>query len=462
MFEAKRSGSLKSIRPQGAGAAGWTPCGRIWIESSACIVSLALGVLAVFTACDGKTKTKSPDFEQVVSNKPYDNQPQIEPSEAESIATGNQALSFDLYHAVRESDGAERGFSVSALSLESVFGMVWGGTVEPAHGEMATTMHFSLPDDRQHVALNWRDAELASRNLEATQGASAVKLHNAKGVWVLEKYADLISPDYLDLLAVSYDAGVYLARFDSKPEIERGKLNAWVAERTANLIPMLFPPGSIDVDTALVLVNALYLEAPWASPFDADATAKAPFYRLDGSEVEVDMMNQFDLSGDYAKGAGYEAIALPLRGDALELLIVMPEDFPSFEDQLDRSRLAAIRDGMQPAIVTTSLPKFRLKSELELTDELKSLGMKAPFVDDHSFDRIVEKLGVITTVVQQTVIDVDERGVEAAAATGAVISVTSAVEPTAEIVVDRPFILAIRDKPTDTLLFLGRVLDPTE
>jgi serpin B len=172
------------------------------------------------------------------------------------------------------------------------------------------------------------------------------------------------------------------------------------------------------------------------------------------------MMRDEALRADYGLGPGYRALALPLRGQALELLIIVPDDFASFEQQLDADVLAQVRENMATTVVSVGLPRFELETQLELTDELQALGMASPFVDDRSFDAIMERLGVITAVVHQTVIEVDEKGTEAAAATGIVITKTNALVPEAELVVDRPFLLAIRDAPTDTLLFFGRVLEP--
>lgn len=412
-------------------------------------------------AVNGPNKQELP---QIHSETPHDQGPQIAEAEVEALADQNHALTLDLYHQLREGQAANRSFSISAYSIHSAFGMLYAGTVEPARSEMATTLHFSLAGERQHVAHNWLDAQLAARNLPAMNyewgDLAAVELRTANGVWVLDDYADLIAHDYLDLLARHYDAGVFLAQFDTRPELERAAINEWVSERTAELIPELFPVGVIDTQTTLVLANALYLKAPWARPFSAQATEPAPFFRLDGSELEVEMMHDDALRADYGEGPGYQALALPLRGDELEMLIIVPDDFATFEAGLDAAGLASLRASMSSTVVSVSLPKFEVEAQLELTGELQALGMSSPFVDDRSFDAILERLGVITAVVHQTVIEVDEKGTEAAAATGIVITKTGALLPDAAIEVDRPFMLAIRDAPTDTLLFFGRVLEP--
>ena len=261
------------------------------------------------------------------------------------------------------------------------------------------------------------------------------------------------------MLATHYDAGVYLAEFDTQPEVERAAINEWVSARTAALIPELFAEGVIQPTTTMVLVNAVYLKAPWAEPFLPEATAPASFHAPDG-DVTVDMMHAGDLGAEYGEDAGYQAIALPLRGGALELLVILPDELAAFEASLDATTLADLRADMNPATVDLRLPKFELEAQFELSDELQGLGLVAPFFDSGSFDAILDGLGVITAVVHQTVLKVDEKGTEAAAATGVVVGETGGGEPDAAMTVDRPFLVAIRDEPTDTWLFFGRVLAP--
>jgi serpin B len=408
----------------------------------------------------------SPDFEEARSNEPHDEDPQVTTDEAEALADANRALALDLYHELREGQSVNRGFSVSPYSIQTAFGMLYGGTVEPARTEMATALHFPLEGQRQHVGHNWVDAQLAARNMPAINGdpllgdQDPVIVDTANGVWIREDLESRISPTYLDLLAIHYDAGVYLARFRSQPDVEREGINRWVAQRTRDLIPDLLPAGVITTDTVVVLVNALYLKAPWQVPFDSNQTTNEPFTRLDGATITVPMMRAPELEAAYAEGQGWQAVAVPMRGDSLELVILLPTDFAAFEASIDAVALEGVFDALTPMIVDTAMPRFNLDTKLELTPELRALGMSAPFDDDDSFNGILTGLGVITTVVHQTVIKVDEKGTEASAATGIVIDETSALEPEATIMIDRPFMLAIRDQPTDTVLFLGRVLEP--
>jgi serpin B len=403
------------------------------------------------------------------ADQPHDQNPQLEPGEAEILAAANHALTLDLYHALRAGQAADLGFSISAYSIDNAFGMLYAGSLEPAHSEIAQTLHFDLAGEQQHVAHNWLDGELQKRNLPASESGDgdgdvdAVVLQNTNGLWLLDDYADGVSTDFLDLLAIHSDAGMKLAAFDVQPDVERESINAWVSERTGDLIPNLLPQGSIDEFTRLVLVNALYMAAPWIEPFSEGSTQEQDFTRLDAQVVSVEMMRAPALgSAQHAATAEYQAAALPLRGGNLDIVVILPEDFSAFEEGLTPAKLAEVLAELGPETLDLRMPKFELAAAFELTNELKDLGMVAPFSDVTSFDAIHSEIDVIEVVVHNTVIKLDEDGIEAAAATaiGGDGDGDGDPIPPAVMVVDRPFLLAIRDRPTNTLLFFGRVLDP--
>jgi serpin B len=348
--------------------------------------------------------------------------------------------------------------------------MLYGGSAGPAKAQMKAALHFSLDDDRQHLALNWQDLELAERNLDAIdlpdEKRAPVILETGNGVWITQALGDVVESAYLDLLGVNYGTGVYLADFstDQAAEAERQAINAWISQRTNELIPELLPIGMLDKDTASVLANALYFTAPWTAPFDEEMTSKRAFTLQNGSTVAVDMMSHSALEARYGDGPGYAALAIPLRGIALEVVFVVPEGaLGEFEADLDQPGLATLLDELRWEHIDTHVPRFELSAQLNLTPVFaEQLGMSAPFIDPEAFTGIVpDGLGVLTDVVHDTVLEVDERGVEAAAATGLVIVTTGRVEPSHEFWVDKPFIVMIHDRPTRSVLFLGRVLDPS-
>jgi serpin B len=443
------------------------PPTRAFALPSLLTLSLALGTSACVADDAGNNDADSdsdgePQWPMAESDAEREVNPQLTDEESATIAADQQALALDLYHVLRDGQFDGKGFAVSSYSVGAAFGMLYGGTVGDAREQMESTLHFSLGDERQHVAHNWLDQQLAARNMEGDELFDPVVLETANGVWVAEPLRDEINPAYLDTLAVHYGAGVHLSDFAGDSSGETEAINRWVSLRTTELIPQLFAPGIINPGTTMVLVNALYLKAPWLEPFNESATHKAPFTKLDGTTVEADLMHHSLLNGAYAAGDGYAAFAIPLRGYSLEVVFVVPDDFAAFEAALDQPTLDALLAGMEGGYVDAYIPRFELETDAALTAELRDeLGMPAPFIDSNSFDDIVPGLGVITAVIHKTVIKVDEKGTEAAAATGIVVGEDGGEpEAIATFRADKPFLLMIRDRPTQSMLFFGRVLEP--
>lgn len=413
--------------------------------------------------CEGLSEGDADSPAQIRSCEPHDQDPQLDADQIDALAAGQLALALDLYHVLRNSSAQDESFTISPSSLQAAFGMLYAGTVEPARSELDSTLHFSLGDAQQHVAFNWLDAQLVARNLPEIEDADPVIVAPINRAWVDQHIVELLEPDYLDVLSIHYDTGMFLGDFGGQPEPERHNINAWVAAQTNNLIPELFVTGDITDKTRFVLVNALYLAAPWSTPFDPDSTSTQSFTRLDGTTVDVDMMQHPEVTARLDAGADWESVTVSLRGGQLALTAIVPSDFAAFEASVDAETLAAIlavddEFGWEP--VDLSLPRFELHSVHALDDALKELGMVSPFEDPGSFTDLAVVPGglVIEPVVQQTVLKVDEGGIEAVAATGIVGGSPPSFPPSFRV--DRPFLLAIHDIPTNALLFFGRVLEP--
>jgi serpin B len=269
---------------------------------------------------------------------------------------------------------------------------------------------------------------------------------------------------YLDTLAVNYGAGLRVLDFQAAPDQSRVVINDWVAEQTEDRIKDLIPQGAIDKLTRLVLTNAVYFNAAWASQFEEAATSDGVFHRPGGSDVTVPMMHQ---SGyfQYAEYDDYAAIELPYDGLELSMLILVPSEgsLGSFEQRLTSALAQESIAGLVGQPVVLSMPRFKVESSFGLNDALSSLGMTAAFdqsaADFSGMDGARDLY--ITDVVHKAFVDVDESGTEAAAATAVIVGATSAPAQPVQLTIDRPFVFAIRDIPTGTILFLGRVTDPS-
>lgn len=268
---------------------------------------------------------------------------------------------------------------------------------------------------------------------------------------------------FLDTLAREYGAGLRTVDFRGDPEGSRVAINDWTEEQTEDRIKDLIAQGLIDDLTRLVLVNAIYLKAPWEQPFEKQLTQDRDFHLLDGTAVPVPMMSLQAENSLAASGDGWRALTLPYAGRELAMTIVLPDEgrLPEVESGLAAGGLPAVLDAVQPQAAAVSLPRWTFRTEAPLKEVLIALGMPTAF-DDRRADfgaMTAEAHLYISEVVHQAFIAVDEEGTEAAAAT-AVIMRDESARVSEPFVVDRPFLFVIHDVEHGTPLFLGRVVDP--
>jgi serpin B len=390
--------------------------------------------------------------------------PDAPPADLEELAAGNRAFAADFYKAVRSRDG---NLFFSPYSLSTALGMTYAGARENTAIQMADVMHFNLPQERLHQAFNALDLELSSRNSQSGKAdePQAFQLSVANSLWAQYDYPFLA--EFMDLLALNYGAGLRLVDFAKAPEPARREINDWVYRETQKKIEDLIPEGAIDNLTRLVLANAIYFKADWKQPFAKEQTQRAPFTLLDGSQVQALMMaHSKPQSLNYAAGDGFQAVELPYVGDQVSMLVLVPDQgrFVDFEARLDEVQLKDILDSMESRMVDLRLPKFKFESTYDLRDTFSALGMADAFdaelADFSGMDGT--KLLYIGNVFHKAFVAVDEKGTEAAAATAVVMQLESAIMQAIVLTIDRPFIFLIQDKPSGAILFMGRVLDPTE
>lgn len=164
----------------------------------------------------------------------------------------------------------------------------------------------------------------------------------------------------------------------------------------------------------------------------------------------------------YASGDGWRAVELPYAGNALSMLLVLPSDLDAFLEETDADGFAAIVCGLSSREVELSMPRFSIESQADLRDLLSAMGMPTAFSKGADFSGMTQAERLrISKVIHQANIDVDEDGTEAAAATAVVVEVESRPATKATLRLDRPFLFALRDVETGTIIFLGQVADPS-
>jgi serpin B len=423
------------------------------------VVPLLAG-LAATAGCGAETPAPSTQghFEEVRSSRARITAPQVSEADRTAFANGQRRFALDAYRAL----AAEAGNIVySPHSIQVALSMTWAGARGRTESQMAMALRFALPQGSHHAAFNALDQELAARAARSLEGGGRrfqLRVTNA----LFGQRGETFLPTFLDTLAEHYGAGLKLLDFMADPEAARRRINAWVSEQTERRIPELLREGSVNRATTLVLTNAVYFNASWASPFDAAQTSPAPWHAPGAAPRMVPMMNR-SLSTHYAEGEGWQAVELPYAGGDVAMLLMLPAEgrLGDFERELTAERLDGITSMLSERLVQLTMPTFSFRKHTSLKQLLQSLGMTDAFQGG-----IADLSGMngnrtlfVQDVVHEGFIAVDERGTEAAAATAVVVGRTS-IPKTATFRADRPFLFAIRDRASGTLLFLGRVASP--
>lgn len=268
--------------------------------------------------------------------------------------------------------------------------------------------------------------------------------------------------EYVTNIARYYGGDANILDFVSAPEESRLIINEWVEDRTNNRIRNLFPAGSIDSMVRLVLINAIYFKGDWLHAFDPEATSVENFYVTPSTAVEVDMMS---LHGafNFAETDEFQLLELPYSGGDVSMLVLLPKEdlIDEIEAQLSGQRLVELVDMMEETDVSLYLPRFAFDTKYFMMDDLEEMGMPTAFTSDADLSGITGTRELyIDLVIHQAFIEVNEKGTEAAAATGVSIRLTGA--PIGEVFwADHPFIFLIRDLDTSVIMFMGRVSDPS-
>jgi serpin B len=291
-----------------------------------------------------------------------------------------------------------------------------------------------------------------------------MRLHVVNAAWGERTYA--FESSYLDTLAANYGTGLNLLDFINNYSSARVTINDWVAGQTENRIKDLLPEDAVDSATRLVLTNAVYFNAAWLQPFDPTITHDGTFKLLDGTAVTTAFMGSTLANVPAMQGDGFAAVSLPYQDDRLSLLVVVPDSgtLATFEASLDATKLNAILAGLTNQQVLLGLPRFRTETSQSLEDLLKALGMTSAFVFGQAdFSGMDGSRNLyISKVIHRAFIDVAEKGTEAAAATAVVMNPGAAAPTGLDIYADRPFLYLLRDQPTGAVIFMGRVLDPSQ
>lgn len=376
------------------------------------------------------------------------------PAEENPIAQGFNQFALDSY-----AQASRRGENVifSPFSIFTALSMTLAGARGQTAEEIARVLHQPYPDPGYHAALTSLFGQVSS-----AANAHGTEWSNANSLWVDRQFR--LQPDFLHILESAYKAPQTAVDFAQDPERARTAINRWTSEKTKGKIGELFAPGALDSTARLVLASATYFYGKWECPFKPQETKAAPFRLAGGGTAQADFMQQSTRFG-YSETPTLQILEMKYADGSLAFDILLPKSvdgLPELEKSLRPETLATWLGSLATRRVDVALPKFRVESAFSLRDALSAMGMPAAFQSTADFSGIDGRHDLyLSQVMHKAFVSVSEEGTEAAAATGSVVSLTSAViQPRIVFRADHPFVFFIRDTRSGLIVFAGRVGKP--
>jgi serpin B len=372
-----------------------------------------------------------------------------------ALSGAEQAFALDLLHRLAP---GRPNLVLSPSSIATLLAMLEPGAAGPTEAGIAQALGSGAMSPQQQ-ALAWRSL---NNTLSRQAASDHVGLGTANELWLQSGFP--VRSSYLALLAADFAAGVKEQDLDSDPAGSARAIDSWVATRTAGHITNLLTASELQ-DVVAVMVDAVYMDAPWQTPFDPSLTTSAPFHVAPGSTTNVPMMSTSQpLDVPVSATADLDAAELPYKGDDMSAVVLMPPigRLGRFESQLTPAGLSATVLALQQERADIKLPRFRLATSLRLNQVLSDMGMGQAFTPEADFSALSPRSLDLSFVVHDAQMNVSEKGTEASAATGGGLTPTAMpAPPPVTIVFDHPFLFLVRDNATGAVIFEAQLTDPS-
>ncbi len=368
-----------------------------------------------------------------------------------AIAASDNSFGFKLFAQINKSEQNKNVF-ISPFSVSTAFGMLLNG----ANGPTLDSLKQSLGD----AGMSLNDINNAYKNSSAFLTAldANVSFQNANSIWYRNGF--LVLPEFLSVNKNYFDADVAALDFTQPSAVQT--INNWVDTKTNGKIPSIIS-GSIPGNVRMYLINAIYFKGAWKYAFNASATKDASFTCADGSLATCKLMSQEKTFAYYGDNT-LQAIDMPYGDGSFSMTVVLPAAGTSvdqFASALTQQQWDAIISKLDSSAVELYMPRLTMDFSKLLKNDLTALGMGIAFDPDRAdLSRISQLAGLfVTDVIHKTYVAVNEEGTEAAAVTSIVVAVKVNV-PNPVMRIDHPFIFAIREHQSGTILFIGKVTTP--
>lgn len=395
------------------------------------------------------------------TKKEMKNSSEMSATGAKIEANQNKKLtdfSFKLYSNLIK-DEPRKNYSFSPVSLNLAMGMAYAGAEGKTADDISNVMGFYR--DKQNFSLSISEyMDL----LDKIAQDSLVEFRLANKIYLEQTYK--ILPSYQAVIEKYFDGAFQLADFIKNAQKEAKNINSWVEKITNNRIKNLIPDGTLSPSTAMVLVNAIYINSDWKHQFKKEKTQKKNFFLSEKEKLETDFMIQKIKKIKYAEINSYKVIEMEYVNRDLSLLFILPDEsnIDNISDVvLNGEQYKQICNSLNYEEVHIEIPKFKIESSFNLSQMLKKMGMSSAF-SNADFSGISKNNNLqISQVLQKVFFEVDEKGTEAAAATAMIVHTTALIQnpdPTYEFIANRPFFYVLKENKYNTPLFIGQFVKP--
>ena len=427
----------------------------------------ALGSLIAMSGCNSSLINSQPM--QVVNNKPIASKTEnasppktdkdyVAADDSAATADGisqvvsaNNQFAIELYQQInKQSKQLDKNVFFSPYSLSTAMAMLYIAAEGETKQQIQKTFHYP-----PLAILNPNSAALYNQFNKPNPNYDLSTVNN---LWMRQDLSP--SQTYLDTVQRYYGGQVTNLDFKNSPESSRQIINKTIAKHTKQMIPELLAKGSIESSTATVLTNAVYFKSEWAKPFGVQGGTR-PFHNLDGTMSSQEMMYKTAYF-DYMENEHIQMVELPYKSNDLSMLIILPKSkepaaIQKLVADLNSNQVSQWTKQLENQEIFLVMPKFKLQESYSMKPILANMGMPIAFDSRANYSLFNDKLPLkVDSVIHKAVVEVDEKGTVAAAATGIGVQLVMATHK-AEITADHPFMFMIKDNKTDAILFLGQV-----
>ncbi len=367
----------------------------------------------------------------------------------QEVITASNDFAFHLFAEVNR-ENPETNLFISPFSVSMALGMAMNGAADST----LRAIHQAVgPAGLQPLEISKGYNELSTLLKSIDK---RVNYTNSSALW----YRQPLQAKNLfkDISAAYYDT--WVEGMDFNHPKAANWINKWVESQTESNVKVMVE--DIEEENQMFFTNAVYFKADWAQAFDKNRTAKAPFYQLDGTEVQATTMFADDARVIFYQDVEKTMIDLPYGNRQYSMIILLPAagyDMENLIDGLDAETLNTYYTSADTLMLDLQLPKFNITSKLALEPALAALGMGVAFGKEANFSNLFEEEGNVPVkqMIHHAYVEVNEDGTEAGASTAAGSVSTT---PLPIISIDQPFVFFIREKHTQAILFAGKIINP--